>query len=323
MASAWKGLKNNLDITELPHYAINKKLPADSYFTSSDTAKKCINIFYEVLKKENIDTNQYTFIEPSAGDGGFYDLLITNNKIGIELIDRREDFIKSDFLKWKPNDLSKKYISIGNPPFGIRGAVALAFLNRCLLFSDYVGFILPMSFHSNGKGTNMRRVKNAHLIKSTILEQETFFSPDNNKEIKINTLFQVWKRGYGKSIFNNYDISEYADIKTVNSDPNRYCGMDYLNEYDFFINSSFYGSESNIVFNFDDVKYNSGYGIILKKEKENILQKIKKINWIDYSSKATNSVNHVRMHHIQQCIYDLGFGKIVDDYSDKFFDFKK
>ena len=81
MASAWNGLKNNLDITELPNYAINKTLPADSYFTSNTTSKKCIDIFYEVLAKENIDTNEYIFIEPSAGDGGFYDELPTNNKL--------------------------------------------------------------------------------------------------------------------------------------------------------------------------------------------------------------------------------------------------
>ena len=64
---------------------------------------------------------------------------------------------------------------VGNPPFGVRGAIALAFINRSLLFAEYVAFILPMSFHSNGKGSNMKRVQNGHLIHSEILENESFF----------------------------------------------------------------------------------------------------------------------------------------------------
>jgi hypothetical protein len=321
MANAWKGLKNTLEITEIPDYALNKKLPADSYFTSEKTAKKCLNILYDTLLNDNINLTEYTFIEPGAGDGGFYDNIIDYTKIGIDIVDRRDDIITSNFLKWKPDDLSKKYISIGNPPFGVRGSIALAFLNRCLLFSDYVGFILPMSFHSNGKGSAMSRVKNGHLVKSIILEQETFFSPDNNKEIKINTLFQIWKTGHGVSIFKDYDISEYAEIKTVNSDPNRYCGMEYINDYDFFVNSSFYGNDVSIVYNFSDVKYSAGYGIIIKKNRQEILKKISNINFYEYSSKATNSVNHIRMHHIQKCLYDLGYGREVKNKNQEFFSF--
>ena len=79
MSSAWDGLLNNQKVTELPHYAINKSLPADSYFTSGTTAQKCLNILYSL-----IDPKAYRFIEPSAGSGVFYDML-PENKIGIEL----------------------------------------------------------------------------------------------------------------------------------------------------------------------------------------------------------------------------------------------
>ena len=310
MGNAWNGLQNNLNKTDIPHYALNKNLPADSYFTSKETATKCINILKTVCNLKNINLSKYTFIEPGAGAGGFFDLLPIQNRIGIDIIDRRDDVITADYLTWKPEDLSLNYCTIGNPPFGIRGAVALAFLNRSLLFSEIVAFILPMSFHSNGKGSAMSRVKNGHLIHSEILESEKFFSPDNNKEIKINTLFQIWKRGDGNSIFKNYDISEYADIKTINSDPNRYCGMAFINDYDFFIHSSFYGNGSDIkiVSSFNEVKYNAGYGIILKKEKKFILEKIKKVDWSEYSSVATNSCRHIRKHHIEKLFYDLGYG---------------
>jgi len=300
-------LLNNIERTELPDYALNKKLPSDSYFTSTETAEKCYSILQSVVKNDNANIEDYTFIEPGAGNGSFYDLLNPSKRIGVDIVDRRDDIITADFLTWKPPDLSTKYITIGNPPFGVRGSIALAFINRAFLFSDYVGFILPMSFDSNGKGSTMKRVQNAHLIHSEILEQEKFHSPDIDTEININSLFQVWKRGPGQSIFKDYDVSEYADIRTVNDDPNRYCGMELVDEYDFFICSSCYG-DTSIVFKFDDVKYRSGYGVLLKKSSNEIIEKLKKIDWNDYCSLATNSVKHIRRYHIEKALFDSGFG---------------
>jgi hypothetical protein len=308
MSSAWNGLVNNEKITELPHYAINKNLPADSYFTTKETAEKCLSILMRYLQINNINVNEFTFIEPGAGSGNFYDILPHNDKIGIDLINRRKDIINSDFLTWYPKEDDKKYISIGNPPFGVRGAIALAFVNRCFLFSEYVAFILPMSFHSNGKGSNMKRVVGGHLVVSEILEGEKYYSPDNNKEIKVNTLFQIWKKGEGEGLFKNYDVSEYVDIYTVCSSPDRLCGLDKIGQYDFYVSSSFFGNELSTVYDFSHVKYGSGYGVIIKKNKEEILKKLKKIEWNNYSSLATNSCKHVRIHNIEECLYDLGYG---------------
>ena len=209
---------------------------------------------------------------------------------------------------WYP-DQEKKYVVVGNPPFGVRGAIALAFINRSLLFADYVAFILPMSFHSNGKGSNMKRVQNGHLIHSEIMENESFFSPDTNKYIKINSLFQVWKRGIGKSLFPTIDVSEFANIYTVCSSPDRLCGLNKIGVYDFYVSSTFFGNSLYTVYNFDDVKYGSGYGIILKKCKNKIMEQIKNVEWNNYSSLATNSCKHIRKHWIEKCLYHLGFGQ--------------
>ena len=309
MSSAWDGLVNNKVKTELPHYAVNKNLPADSYFTSKNTAEKCMDIVNKIIPNDG-----YTYIEPSAGKGVFYDLLPSNNRMGIELHDRkRPEFIQSDYLTWYPKETSKKYVVVGNPPFGVRGAIALAFINRSLLFADYVAFVLPMSFHSNGKGSNMKRVQNGHLIHSEILSGESFFSPDNNKEIVVNTLFQIWKRGQGKGVFPDYDISKYADIYTVCSSPDRLCGMKKVGTYDFYVSSSFFGNTLSTVYSFDDVNYGSGYGIILKRDKDTILEKLKNIEWNNYSSLATNSCKHIRKYSIEKCLYDLGFGEEKGD----------
>ena len=311
MSSAWDGLVNNKEKTELPHYAINKSLPADSYFTSDTTARKCMNIITRTLP----NTDNFIFVEPSAGAGAFFDLLPPDRRIGIDFFDRRDDYINSDYLTWYPKE-DNNYIVLGNPPFGVRGALALAFINRSLLFAEYVAFILPMSFHSNGKGSNMKRVSNGHLIFSEILEGESFFSPDNNKDIKVNTLFQIWKRGEGEGIFPDYDISEYVDIYTVCSSPDRLCGLDKIGTYDFYVSSSFFGNSLSTVYDFENVKYGSGYGIIIKKEKELILSAIEKIDWNSYSSLATNSCKHIRKYYIEKCLFDLGYGKKIKSKKD-------
>ena len=303
LSSAWDGLVNDLNKTEIPHYALSKKLPADSYFTSKNTAEKCLSIFLQKMKEEKVNIEDYTFIEPSTGDGCFFDLLPIDKRIGVDIIDRRDDVITADFLTWKPESLQSKYLTVGNPPFGVRGALALAFTNRSLLFSEYIGFILPMSFHSNGKGTNMKRVLNGHLIHSQILEGETFFSPDNNKEIKVNTLFQVWKRGAGKGIFLDYDISEYVDIYTVCSSPDRLCGLDKIGIYDFYVSGGYFGNTLSTVYKFEDLNYGSGYGVIIKKNKTDIMSLIKDVEWNNYSSLATNSCKHIRMHLIEECLF--------------------
>ncbi len=310
MSSAWDGLLNNKEITELPHYAINKQLPADSYFTSAETASKCVDIVMSELETEG-----YTFLEPSAGAGAFYDLLPEECRMGIELHNRRPEFIRQDFLSWYPSGEDKKYIVIGNPPFGVRGAYALAFVNRSLLFADYVAFILPMSFHSNGKGSNMKRVANGHLVYSKVLEKEKFFSPDVNKEIKVNTLFQIWKKGPGESIFPDLDVSDHADIYTVCSSPDRLCGLDKIGTYDFYVSSSYFGNTLKTVYDFNDVKYGSGYGVILKKDKQKIMRKIDGIEWNKYATIATNSCKHIRKYSIETCLYDLGFGTKIQKSS--------
>jgi hypothetical protein len=255
-----------------------------------------------------LKTEGYTFLEPSAGNGAFYNLLPKDRRVGIDVNPLDGEIMKSDFLTWFPQKDGAKYITIGNPPFGVRGAYALAFVNRALLFSDYVAFILPMSFHSNGKGSNMKRVSNGHLVFSKILEKEAFFSPEINKEIKVNTLFQIWKKGPGQSVFPDYDVSDFVDIFTVCSSKDRLCGMDKIGTYDFYVSSSYFGDSLKTVYNFDDVKYGSGYGIIIKKNKEEIMKKIKDIEWDKYATLATNSCKHIRKYSIETCLYELGYG---------------
>ena len=109
------------------------------------------------MKENNIDINEYTFIESSAGDGSFTKLL-PENTISLDIEPRHEKIIKQDYLKWEPQ-ITGKYITIGNPPFGLRGNLALRFINHSVRFSDHLCFLLPPLFESDGRGSPMKRVK--------------------------------------------------------------------------------------------------------------------------------------------------------------------
>lgn len=160
----------------------------DQFFTPKDLAKKCWETFNREVK---INTQEHTFIEPSAGDGSFLHIL-PNGSIGLDIEPRSTGIQKQDYLTWKPPTITNKYIVFGNPPFGLRGHLALKFINHSYSFADYVCFILPQLFESDGKGSPRKRVKGYNLIYSEGLSA-MFYSPDNQM-VKVNGVFQIWSK---------------------------------------------------------------------------------------------------------------------------------
>ncbi|HRS42478.1 MAG TPA: hypothetical protein P5530_01200 [Candidatus Diapherotrites archaeon] len=292
----------------------NYEVSLDKYYTNIDIAKYCYNSLLSIAKKHNFNVNEYIFLEPSAGDGAFYNLL-PKNKIGIDLEPEGKGIKKQDFFDWIPNK-KEKYITIGNPPFGLRGWLALAFINKAAEFSDLVGFILPMYFASDGKGSAKNRVKGLTLLHSEELPSDVFH---NGKPIKINTVWQVWGKTKKK---NKFELKDYsiADIFTVCTNPQRRCGLDKIDKYDLFIPSTFYKS-AVISDNFNDITYGAGYGIIINKQKNQIRKYLKTVDWLKYSIRATNHCRHIGKKQIIDALLDGGFKdekprrKLITDYS--------
>ncbi|GAA8874476.1 hypothetical protein HpEKA26_13020 [Helicobacter pylori] len=157
----------------------------DQYFTKPSVALKCFQKACEVIKKyENLD--DFIFLEPSAGDGVFYDLFPKNRRIGIDIEPKRDGFIQCDFLNYKL-PTHQKVICLGNPPFGHRGVMALEFINHARN-CDFVCFILPMFFESQGKGSIKYRVKGLNLLYSERLEKNAFID-FKNKEMDLEQTF--------------------------------------------------------------------------------------------------------------------------------------
>jgi len=163
----------------------------DEFYTTSKTAKYCFDILNNKLKELNLNVNEYIFIEPSAGAGSFYNVMPKNKRIGIEINPNiNKNYIISNYLDYCPKNKENKYIVLGNPPFGLRGNLALRFINHSYNFADIVAFILPPLFDSDGKGNPKKRVEGYELIHSEKLPLESFEYPDG-KKVKVATYFQV------------------------------------------------------------------------------------------------------------------------------------
>jgi hypothetical protein len=264
----------------------------DQFFTPKLLAEKCWTTFQTEVK---IDLRDYTFIEPSAGDGSFLKIL-PEGSIGLDIEPRSDGIQTQDYLSWTPTDLSKKYIVFGNPPFGLRGHLALNFINHSYTFADYVCFILPQLFESDGKGSPRKRVKGYNLIYSEGLSA-MFYSPDS-QEVKVNGVFQIWSKHMTNAKYTIKTNSEehmkvysLSDGGTISSTRNK----DMIGKCDIYLPSTCFGKENMKIYKrFDELPGKKGYGIVFFKEKGKMIKKAETIDWSSISFLSTNSAYNLR-----------------------------
>lgn len=57
----------------------------DQFYTTKEISLHCFKQTLKILKELDINENEYTFIEPSAGCCNFYNILPNNRRIGIDI----------------------------------------------------------------------------------------------------------------------------------------------------------------------------------------------------------------------------------------------
>jgi hypothetical protein len=299
--------KNWYDNNNIPNWVNINNVGLDQFFTKNDIALHYYNSLLSFLKRKNIDINNCVFIEPSAGAGSFFGLLPEDKSIGLDIYPMAKNIIQQDFLSWEPpiEIKNKIKIFIGNPPFGYRGWLALSFMNHASKFADYIGFILPMSFQSDGKGSPKNRVKNMKLEFSETLPADSFVNPSGKTE-KVNALWQIWEKGEN-IIIDKPTCNEWVDIFTVDLRKERLCGVEKMSNADYFLQRTFYNHPPKLVTSFSDVKYVCGYGLIIKKEKAVVENLLNNANWSVYSNLAAHNCRHISMYHIEKVLTDNKF----------------
>ena len=289
----------------VPSWVDLDKVGLDEFYTRPEVARTCHESLLEAMSEDYADTGLYQFVDPSAGTGAFYDLLPEDRRTGIEIAAARPEWETTDFLSWRPKPNGRRYAVIGNPPFGYRAWLALAFVNHAAAFADYIGLILPMAFQSDGKGSPKHRVVGAELIRQEPLQRDAFVHP-NGQPAAVNALWQVWRRGV-----NNRrpakTCDSWIDLFTVDMRKERLCGQERMKEADYFLQRTFYRDAPRLVRNFSDVRYVCGYGIVIRKQKRQVARLLNHVDWHRYSNLAAHNCRHISMYHIRRALTDAGF----------------
>jgi hypothetical protein len=274
----------------------------DQFYTPTDTVKKCYEIFKNKLVELGDDISEYRFIEPSAGAGAFLEVL-PSNTIALDIEPNSDLVEQADYLTWEPpkND---KYIVFGNPPFGLRGNLALRFVKHSESFSDYVCFILPQLFESDGKGSPRKRIKGLNLIFSEVISS-SFNMPDG-RETTVNVVFQIWSKHfkddkYKIKSYNKKDIKVYSLSNGEEKSQQRNTNM--LNKCDIYLPSTCFGEDKMRCYDsFSQLPGQKGYGLVFHTNKKKMTEKAKQISWGKVSFLSTNSAYNLRTSIILEAL---------------------
>ena len=160
------------------------KVLHDQFYTKEDTATKCLAKLTECVDVHPFDI----IIEPSAGTGSFYKLLIPSKRLGIDLEPKCEGLLKMDYLEFEPPP-NKKIMIVGNPPFGVMCKSAVLFFNHSAKFADCIAFIVPRTFKrisvQNRLSMDFELIYNEDLPTSPCC-----FTP----KMAAKCCFQIWQR---------------------------------------------------------------------------------------------------------------------------------
>lgn len=290
---------------DIPSWVEPREVGLDQFFTRPDIATACYADLLERMRADHAAVAEYRFVEPGAGAGAFYDLLPPERRIGLDILPVRPDLERADFLTWEAPADHRRYAVVGNPPFGYRAWLALAFMNRAAMFADYVGMILPMAFQSDGKGSPKHRVNGLRLVHFEPLPGDSFTDAEG-RPAKINALWQVWQRGVNNR-HQPETCDEWVDLFTVDQRKERLCGQERKSDAHWFLQRTFFTDPPRLVRCFSEVRYVCGYGIVIHKDHDRVTSALNGTDWRDYSNLAAHSARHISMYHIRRALTDAGF----------------
>ena len=281
----------------------------DQFYTKPKVARQCYRAFQRVAESLGVNLRRYRFIEPAAGCGRFYRELPPTRRIGVDLHPRDKEIVRHDYLRWRP-EREGRYIVIGNPPFGLRGHLALQFINHSAEFADMVAFILPQLFESDGKGVPSKRVhERFRLAHSERIPSNSFEKPDGTP-VEISTIFQVW------SGINHGDIAlkprkscaEYLRIYSLSDGgaPASTRNKHMIGACDLYLPSTcFRGMKAYR--RFEDLPNQRGYGVVIRRRKREIENLLRNHDWTATAFPSTNGALNLRRSLIEDVVAEHGF----------------
>lgn len=159
----------------------------DQFYTSRPIAKSCFEFLEKTIPLMDTDV----FLEPSAGDGAFFERMPVDRRVGVDLEPKHPDVGQQNFItEFVPRAGVQRWVVVGNPPFGKNSSLAVAFFNRSAEFAEVIAFVVPLTFR---KQSLQRRLQaNFELVDEMPLDDEAFVF--EGRPYSVPCCFQVWRR---------------------------------------------------------------------------------------------------------------------------------
>ncbi len=175
---------------------VSPKISLDQFYTQPEVAHACWKALCALLHKGLLSKalgKKPFFVEPSAGDGVFYDLLPEGRKLGLDIAPMHPRIEERDFLEggYRLPSAKESTVVVGNPPFGKRGKLAVRFFQRAFEVADTVAFIVPVIFRKYFIHKQMP--EEVKWIYSKMLSPDSFRTEEKSV-YSVRTEFQVWTR---------------------------------------------------------------------------------------------------------------------------------
>lgn len=267
----------------------------DKFYTIPTYSKKCIDKVFEIYNKMDFDL----IIEPSAGNGSFFNQIEFENKIGIDILPENKNIIKMDFFDYKPPINKKNILVIGNPPFGRISSIAIKFFNYSSKWANIIAFIIPRTFRRPSVQNKLNKM--FHLIyDEDVPTNPCCFIPN----MMVKCCFQIWEKKNIERLIIELP-KKHKDWEFLSFGPNDKNGQPTPpNNADFAIRA--YGGKIGEIKTMDlnKLRPKSWHWIKSNINKEEL---INRFNQLDYS----DSLNTARQN-------SMGKGEIIRLYNDFF-----
>lgn len=162
-----------------------RKNGLDKFYTIPSVVDKCVLSLLSLYKWNSWDL----IVEPSAGNGMFYNKIPSLTKVGLDILPEHKDIIKQDFFTYIPEETFRNILVIGNPPFGKNSSLAVKFFNHSAEWANVIAFIVPRTF---------RRISiqnKLNLSFTLLLDEDIPLKPCSfDPPMTVKCCWQIWSR---------------------------------------------------------------------------------------------------------------------------------
>lgn len=264
----------------------------DQFYTERETARRCWLELEQALDELGVKSHAPFFVEPSAGDGAFYDLLPPDRRVGFDIEPRHPEVQEKDFLfyfDYRPPTGREHTVIVGNPPFGDRGRLAVQFFWQAAELSDTIAFIVPVIFRKYF--IHKQLPSGFRWIRSLPLSLDSFRTPDG-KTFSVNTEFQIWTKlacsAEDRRLFEPPSIRHPDFTMWQYNNTKQALGV-FENEFEFAVPCQGWQDYSRRVTDPDECEKHKQW-MLFKSDSEVVLRRLYAIDYGELALRNTTSV---------------------------------